>query len=190
MVAGSASCAGSDSRAHAGDTPQPGEQLSESKRQNLLTGYQLLANTLSDEANLHKLEVVKKLTLDAPNDAVGKLMTGLSHVSEKRSKELEELRKRAPNVSGEPADKSPVGDAINDVAKDLGKSDMLSRNGGFDVRFVLVQAQATRMVAAMSTALARFDPDPKRKQWLNELAHDYEGYRGDLIAYLGGKAAD
>jgi hypothetical protein len=62
---------------------------------------------------------------------------------------------------------------------------MLSRKGGFDVRFVLVQAQATRMVAAMAKAIVRFDPNPERKAWLKELAAEYEGYRGDLIRYIG-----
>ena len=65
---------------------------------------------------------------------------------------------------------------------------MLSRNGGFDVRFVLLQAQATRMVAAMATATARFDPNSERKKWLKSLANEYEGYRSDLIEYLSVRA--
>jgi hypothetical protein len=170
-------------------SPRGEGELTEAQRQELLTGYELLANTLSDESNLGKLEVVKKLMLDAPNDSISKLMDGISHVSETRADELEELRKLSPQVSDKPAQTSPIGTAINDIAKDFGKADMMSRSGGFDVRFVLVQAQATRMVAAMSSALARFDPQPKRKAWLERIAHDYEDYRGDLIEYLGARSA-
>jgi hypothetical protein len=165
-------------------------ELTESQRQELLTGYALLAKTLSDESNLGKLEFLKKLMLDSPNDRIGKLMDGLSNVSKIRADELEDLRKLAPDVSDEPARTSPMGEAINDIAKDFGKSDMLSRDGGFDVRFVLVQAQATRMVASMASALARFDPQPKRKEWLQRIARDYEDYRGDLVKYLGGVPAE
>jgi hypothetical protein len=178
--------------AHASEAPLVSNEagLSEAKRQELLSGYELLANTLADESKLGKLEIVKKLMLDAPNDRIGKLMDGLSHVSETRADELEELRKLEPQVSDKPARSSPIGEAINDIAKDFGKDDMLSRKGGFDVRFVLVQAQATRMVAAMSAALARFEPHPKRKQWLEKVSRDYEDYRGDLIEYLGARSAD
>lgn len=165
-------------------------ELSPETRQELLVGYELLANTLDDESNLGKLEIFKKLTLDAPNKSIAKLMDGLSHVAEVRAKELEELRARSPAVTGKPAKSSLIGDAISDIAKDFGKSDMMSRNGGFDVRFVLVQAQATRMVAAMSSALARFDPEPERKKWLQKVARDYESYRADLVAYLGGQSAE
>ena len=127
--------------------------------------------------------------LDAPNDAIGKLMKTLSDASKRRAAELSKLRHRAPDVSDKPTIESPIGDAITDVAKEFGQAEMLSRAGGFDVRFVLVQAQATRMVAAVATATTRFDPNPERKAWLRSLAREYEGYRGDLIKYLGGQAA-
>ena len=162
--------------------------LSEEKHQDLLVGYSMLADTLSDESKLGKLDVVKTLMLDAPNDAISKLMEKLSDASKQRGDELSKLRRQAPDVSDKPTKESPVGDAIKEIAKDFGKDEMLSRKGGFDVRFVLVQAQATRMVAAMAKATARFDPNPERKAWLKELAAEYEGYRGDLIKYLGGQA--
>jgi len=163
-------------------------ELSESRRQQLLIGYDLLAKALDDEARLDTLKVVKKVTLDGPNDAIAKLMERLSDASEKRIEELERLRALRPRVSDSP-EPNPVGEAIREVATDYGKAEMMSRDGGFDVRFVLVQAQATRMVAAIATALARFDPEPRRKQWLKQVARDYEGYRSELIEYLGGKPA-
>ncbi|MBK7977567.1 MAG: hypothetical protein IPK07_31370 [Deltaproteobacteria bacterium] len=152
--------------------------------QDLLVGYDLLADTLADESHLGTLDLFKTLTLNAPNDAVAKLMHTLSDASKRRASELERLRHLAPDVSDEPTTPSPIGDAITDVAKEFGKSEMLSRSGGFDVRFVLLQAQATRMVAAMATATARFDPNAERKAWLKSLANEFEGYRRDLIRYI------
>lgn len=157
--------------------------------QDLLVGYGLLADTLADESRLGTLDLFKTLTLDAPNDAIAKLMKILSDASERRAAELSKLRQLAPEVSGKPTIDSPISDAITAVAKEFGKSEMLSRTGGFDVRFVLVQAQATRMIAAMATATARFDPNLERRAWLKHLAVEYEGYRGDLIQYLGGQKA-
>ncbi|MGB5194922.1 MAG: hypothetical protein WBN70_18195 [Polyangiales bacterium] len=157
-------------------------------REDLLIGYGLLADTLSDESRLGTLDFFKTLTLDAPNDAIAKMMQTLSEASTRRADELSKLRHLAPDVSGTPTQASAIGDAITEVAKEFGKSEMLSRNGGFDVRFVLLQAQATRMVAAMATATARFDPNSERKKWLKSLANEYEGYRSDLIKYLSVRA--
>jgi hypothetical protein len=165
--------------------PVAANGLSAERQQDLLIGYGLLADTLSDESRLGSLDTFKTLTLNAPNDAIAKHMKTLSDASERRAAQLSKLRKREPSVSAKPAQESAIGDAITDVAKEFGKSEMLSRKGGFDVRFVLVQAQATRMVAAMAKATARFDPNPERKAWLKELAAEYEGYRGDLIRYIG-----
>jgi hypothetical protein len=178
----SASCA-------RGPAPVATGGLSASRHQDLLVGYGLLANTLSDESDLGKLELFKKVTLNSANDAIAQLMTTLSDASKRRAAELSKLRHLSPDVTDKPAEDSAIGDAINDVAKEFGKIEMLSRTGGFDVRFVLVQAQATRMVAAMATATVRFEPNPKRKAWLKSVAHEYEGYRGDLIKYLDARDA-
>lgn len=170
----------------AGARPAPAEAggLSAQRREDLLIGYTLLADTLADESRLRTLDIFKTLMFDAPNDAVAKLMKTLSEASEKRGSQLARLRQQAPRVSGKPAEESAIGDAIGEIAKDIGKMELLSRKGGFDVRFVLVQAQATRMVSAIAKATARFDPNPERKTWLKELASEYEGYRRDLIQYL------
>jgi hypothetical protein len=158
--------------------------LSAERQQDLLIGYGLLADTLSDESRLGTLDTFKTFMLNAPNDAIAKQMKTLSDASQRRAAQLSRLRQREPRVSAKPAQDSAIGDAITDVAKEFGKSEMLSRKGGFDVRFVLVQAQATRMVAAMAKATARFDPNPERKAWLKDLAAEYERYRGDLIRYI------
>ncbi len=163
--------------------------LSAQRHEDLRVGYTLLADTLSDESKLGTLDFFKTIMFDAPNDAIAEMMKTLSDASQRRASELPKLRRLEPNVAGKPTEESLIGDAITAIAKDFGKAEMLSRKGGFDIRFVLVQAQATRMIAAMAKATARFDPNPERKAWLKELAAEYERYRADLIKYLGGAEA-
>jgi hypothetical protein len=165
---------------------QAASPFDESKRQDLLTVYNVLQSTLSDEANLGKLALFKKLTLDAPNDSVTKLMEKLADSADAHADELEALREKAPAVTGKPGHVSAVGAAVQAIAKDFGKTEMMSREGGFDIRFVLVQAQATRMVSATAMALADNDPNQARKQWLRKLSKEFEGYRAELVAYAGG----
>jgi hypothetical protein len=165
---------------------QAAPPFDESKRQDLLTVYNVLQTTLADEANLGKLALFKKLTLDAPNDSVTKLMEKLADSADAHAEELEALREKAPALTGKPGHVSAVGSAVQNIAKDFGKTEMMSREGGFDIRFVLVQAQATRMVSATAMALAENDPNQARKVWLRKLSKEFEGYRAELVAYAGG----
>jgi hypothetical protein len=161
-------------------------------QQDLLMGYELLADTLAEESQLGALKVLKKLTFRGPVEEVGEAMDAIGKASKRRGKELEELRKLAPDVTGEPAKRSPIGDAITAVAKDAGKEEMLG-DSSFDLRFMLLQAQATRMVSAMASAIAQYEPNAERKKWLGEVAREYEGHRDDVIEdilkYIRGKGA-
>lgn len=181
LVAGILTLAGCGLATH---DPKPAPQ-SESKRQaDLRMGYSLLADALTDESRLRMLELFKKITLDGPSDQVDALVDKIDTTSEKRSAQLEKLRALDPNVTGTPPSDSQIGDAIRLIAEELGKDEMLSREKDFDTRFLVLQAQATRMVAAMAKAIARFDPNEKRVKWLGELAAEYEGIRNELIAAL------
>lgn len=113
-------------------------------------------------------------------EEVTEAMNAIGKASKRRGKELEELRKLTPDVTGKPANRSPIGDAITAVAKDAGKEEMLG-DSAFDLRFMLLQAQATRMVSAMASAIAQYEPNAERKKWLGEVAREYEGYRNDVI---------
>ena len=166
---------------------------STSAHEDLLMGYQLLADTLSDESHLRALKLLKKLTFQGPVEEVGKAMDALAKASKRRKNELKELRKLAPDVTGKPATHSPVGDAIQAVAKDAGTGEMLDRHGAFNLRFMILQTQATRMVAAMALAIAEYEPNAERRKWLNAVAAEYEGYRDQIIdailKYIEGKGA-
>ena len=173
-----------------GSEPKP---PSTSAHEDLLMGYTLLADTLSDESHLRALKILKKVTFRGPVEEVGKAMDVLAKASKTRKGELKDLRKLAPDVRGEPATSSPIGDAITALAKDAGTSEMLDREGAFNLRFMLLQAQATRMVSAMSLAIAEHEPNAERKKWLKAVAKEYEGYRDQIVdvilKYVEGKGA-
>lgn len=163
---------------------RPAPQGESEQVADLQMGYSMLADALSDESRLEMLELFKTVTLDAPSDRVSKLVEEIAAVSEKRAAQLEKLRALPPDVSGKPPTSSKVGDAIRTIAEEIGKDEMLAREGDFDTRFLVLQAQATRMVAAMSKAIARFDPNEKRVKWLLHVAEEYEGLRNELIAAI------
>jgi hypothetical protein len=61
---------------------------------------------------------------------------------------------------------------------------MLDWDGSFGIRFILLQAQATRMVAAIAMAAAELEPNPRRKKWLTDLAAEYEAIRDELVVIV------
>lgn len=61
---------------------------------------------------------------------------------------------------------------------------MIEIGGSFGVRFVFLQAQATRMVYAIATAGAEIEPNERRAEWLRRLAAEYEGYRDELVGIV------
>ena len=57
-------------------------------------------------------------------------------------------------------------------------------NSAFDLRFMLLQAQATRMISAMATAIAKYEPNTERQKWLLEVAREFEGYRDNIVEVI------
>ena len=149
----------------------------------LLIGHNLLQDTLSGEGGLGMLRVFKKLTFGHVGEDVQNMMKALGEASKQHSKELKELRKLEPDVSGK-APPSPIGDAIQAAATEAGKHDMMHPDGTFSVRFLFLQAQATRMVAVMATQTAKIEPNAERKKWLEALAMEYEGYHDDVVSVV------
>lgn len=171
--------------AAAGCAGLPGSQPEESAptHVDLLIGHNLLQDTLSGEGGLGMLRVLKKLTLSHVGKDVQNMMNALGEASRNRSKELEKLRKLEPDVSSKPPP-SPIGDAIQTAATEAGKHDMLHPDGTFSVRFLFLQAQATRMVAVMATETAKIEPNADRRKWLVAVAKEYEGYHDDVVTVV------
>jgi hypothetical protein len=171
--------------------PAPCLQSADERHQELLVGINLLADTLADESKLNLLNFFKKITFRGSVEEVDELISALSAASGERAGELEKLRKLEPVVTGRPERSSAIGDAITTLAKDVGADEMLERDGSFGIRFLLLQAQATRMIAVIAAAVSEFDTNRERKDWLMTVAKQYEDYRHDIIdvvtVYMSGE---
>ncbi len=152
--------------------------------QGLLTAYAILEDTLSQEAKLGALGFLKKITFSRPVPEIDALMKRISKVSEKRIDELEDLRKLAPDASAAPDYMDPIGNAITSNATRSGMDEMLDRHGSFGIRFVFLQAQATRMVSAIALAAAEVEPNERRRKWLKDLSIEYESIRDALVVIV------
>ncbi len=146
----------------------------------LLIAYGILSDTLADESKLDTLLLLKRVTFSRPVPEIEDIMKRLAASAEERAEELEELRTLEPDVSAEPVGVDAIGAAITGAAKEAGTDEMLGGDS-FGIRFVLLQAQATRMVAAIAEAAAGMETLPERSAWLTSLAAEYEGFREELI---------
>lgn len=149
----------------------------------LLIGYSLLDTTLSGESMLKWLLMVRQATFQSPAKATEDLLTRISKASAIRSKELKRLRELAPQATRKPPP-SPIGDAIQDAASEAGEHEMLFPDGAFDIRFLFLQAQATRMISVMAAQVAKIDPNTERQAWLKEVSREYEKFRDELVDSL------
>lgn len=155
------------------------------QHEDLLTVYTLLEGALSDESHLKWLLLVRKITLNKPPTEVAKLMEEISATSNKRADELKKLRTLAPSVVGVPAP-SPIGDAIQVSAKDMGTHEMIFPDGNFNMRFLFLQAQATRMISVIAKEGATVEDNAIRRKWLEKLSVEYEGLREELLVSVKG----
>ncbi|MDG1957257.1 MAG: hypothetical protein P8K76_17210 [Candidatus Binatia bacterium] len=149
----------------------------------LLIGYSLLDTTLSGESMLKWLLMVRQATFQSPAKATEDLLTRISKASAIRSKELKRLRELAPQATRKPPP-SPIGDAIQDAASEAGEHEMLFPDGAFDIRFLFLQAQATRMISVMAAQVEKIDPNTERQAWLKEVSREYKKFRDELVDSL------
>jgi hypothetical protein len=151
----------------------------------LRIGYSLLQSTLSAESHLKYLGWLRDVEFQSPSPEVGELLKAISEVSVKRAAELPDLRKLSPVATGEPPP-SPIGDAIQAAAQSAGTREMLFPDGQFAMRFVFLQAQATRMATVIAQQTAKLDPNPRRSAWLKEVAKEFADLRERLVHSVEG----
>jgi hypothetical protein len=160
--------------------PVAGDGTEEETYDDLRVAYALLQESLTAEADLKWLLWLRELTLQGTTEDVERLMTTIHEASGRRAGELASLRKLSPDVTGEgPA--SLIGDAIQAGAKREGTKEMIFPDGEFNIRFVFLQAQATRMISVIAEQAAKIDPNPERKKWLEVVGRQYADYRNDLV---------
>jgi hypothetical protein len=177
LVLAAACCPGGEGAA--GTDPAATDEKAE--RQGLLTAYMLLEDTLSQESKLGALAFLRKITFRAPVPELQEIMHRIADTSDERLDELERLRALPPDVSAAPDYTDPIGEAITGNATDAGMKEMLALKGPFGIRFVLLQAQATRMIASIASAAADLEVNERRRKWLRDLSKEYESIRDELV---------
>lgn len=187
--------------------------LNDETMEDLLVGYKILHDTLRKESQLKYLHWLRDATFNGPKGSLKTIMTRIYTTSQKLSGELEDLwEEYQPRILIEQAPVSPMGDSIQaDVEKSStselvplpslplllftastasssaassSSSDSDLQRLQWGIRFVFIQAQATRMVVALSTSLKKFETNQQRKQWLTELAKEFESIRESLVEYV------
>ena len=154
--------------------------LSAEDRKSLEIAFELLESSLSAEAELKWLVIFKKLTFEGPAKEVEEIMKKIQATSEARAKEFRKLRKLAPAVTAKPPP-SPMGDAIESAAQEAGTEELIFSSGVFNIRFLFLQAQATRMISVVAEQAAKVDPNDERSDWLTRVSNEFEDYRDDLV---------
>jgi hypothetical protein len=61
---------------------------------------------------------------------------------------------------------------------------MLHPDGTFSVRFLFLQAQATRMISVIADKTAKLEPNAERRKWLKALAKEYEGCHDVVVTVV------
>lgn len=165
------------------EPPPPSAGLTPGQHRDLLIAYGLLQDSLGGESQLNLLLVLKKLTLSGPAERIEGMLKVIDETSGNLAEQLEALRKLPPSVEGK-APPSPIGDAIQASATEAGTHEMIFDGGAFNMRFLFLQAQATRMISVIAAEAAKIDPNPERQKWLKTVARDYAGYRDDLVTVV------
>ncbi len=167
--------------------------IAEVEHNELLVGYKILHHTLKKESQLKFLHWLRDATFRGPKGSLKSALTTVYKTSTTRFKELEHLFvDESPIIRLKDAPKSAIGDSIQDDVEKTSTGELVPLPFSssspssvphlqWGVRFVLIQAQATRMVVALSTSLMKFETNPGRKQWLTQLADEFEGIRETLV---------
>jgi len=151
---------------------------------NILIGYKILHHTLAKESDLKFLKAMRKATFRAPSDGLDRLLSKIATTSSTRGRELEKLwQQQLPTIDISSAPTSDIGQAIQDTAEFMGTKEMISFSAAniWSARFWFLQAQATRMIAAIARSLSKRDPNQIRRQWLRQLALEFEYIRDQVV---------
>jgi len=169
-------------------------QTIESSNQELLVGYKMLHHTLKKEAQLKYLHWLREATFRGPKGSLKSVMTTIYKTSKSRKGELEALWKEyEPIILLQDAPYSAMSDSIQDDVEKASLGELIrlpsiKKKGvprlEWGVRFMFIQAQATRIIVALSTSLKKLEENEERKQWLTNLADEYEGIRESVVDFI------
>ena len=152
-------------------------------RNDLLTGYGIMWSTLEDEAQVDKLGLFKRITLDAPSEHVLSIMAQVSKAADNTLEELGRYRALKPAIERLPKTDS-FGASLQAAMKEDSTKLLLERSPKFSKRLIISQAQALRMVIVLSKAIAKIDPNKERQEWLQRVSSDYTKMYDDYVTNL------
>jgi hypothetical protein len=150
------------------------------------SGYAVLEKLLGDEAHLDTLRIVKSaVTFTRASDPTVDLIDDIATVSARGLDDLDRLVTLHPVITPEISREERLGSDILDALRVVTAWELLSASGDdFELRLVLSQVQALRLISQLLEELRELDPNPDRQAWLANLASDYEDLYDRAVARL------
>ena len=176
-------------------TASASKELSDTDHNELLMGYGLLTDIFTAQSQLWLVPILRKLARGTPlvieiSDLIHKLVkSGKYHKKQLLSKK-NGLRNLQPNVSRHFIDTNP-----NKLIDEMGKnivwnimSDLSTRGEEFNLHFALVHMASFRIIIGISIGLLEFEPNEQRRDWLKNVAGEYNelrlGLKDTIVEYI------
>lgn len=167
-------------------------ETNSSEHNQLLIGYKLLHHTLKKESQLKYLHLLRDATFRGPKGSLKSILTTVHQTSKTRFHELEQLFvDESPKILLKDTPKSVMSNSIQEQVEKSSTKELVPLpfssstsplpHAQWGLRFVFIQAQATRMVVALATSLSKFEANAERKQWLRKVANEFEDIRETLV---------
>ena len=147
--------------------------------QDLPAGYALLFKLLSDEKDVSKLLMIKH-----ENRALHDLIKEISTVAGEAHKSLKDFAKATPiNVEDQqlPAIESAARESIS---KEKAKQLLGAKGDDFQFRLLLAQNEALTYGRHLAFALAKGEPDPQRREFLESVASRLDQLESRVLKML------
>ncbi len=147
----------------------------------LNSGYSVLRLFLEDEQHLTTIRRIKAvIRFGGISESSTKLIDNIADTSTTALAELETLAPLKPAVQFVDFSDEFIGKATLDALRMTTAKEFLFDNDNFEKNLLISQTQILRVISHLATELADKEPSEKRRQWLNQLAKQYQ----DLYALV------
>lgn len=148
-------------------------------------GYSLLRLFLDDEQYLTAIRRAKTvINLDGTNDQVSALIDEIADTSETACEQLEALATEKPAVEFASFNDTSITLATLDDLRFATAKTLIIDGENFEKNMMLSQIQVLPVITQIATRLAENENNPKRKNWLLQLAAQYSDYYRRVHALL------
>lgn len=149
-------------------------------------GYSVLRKLLGDEQHLRTLRLAKMVvSLQAISAPTRKLIDDIAAASAGDSDRLDRIAALEPRIRFDASCSTTLDRAMLDplrlaTAKEL----VMAPDDEFEIRLVVSQVQALRLISQLVAELGDLDPNTQRQAWLGELATRYGALYKRAVARL------